>query len=167
MQPLMRGDDGGGIRSAVKRSLATRLRDAFVPFHWPGRDGRLLQSLPPGELRRYNLLWLGRGRSWLRVSALVAVAIGIVVVANGQPHGLVWVMVGNVVALGPAFLLVNHFEGRLRARLIDQKYPHLCRTCGYDLSATPDRCPECGTVPADREHAGSDRADTAGLLRDD
>jgi hypothetical protein len=47
-----------------------------------------------------------------------------------------WLLVAAL-ALVPLVWIVRRFERTTSGR---------CTTCGYDLRATPDRCPECGTI---------------------
>ena len=57
----------------------------------------------------------------------------------------IWFALACTMSLPVAHLLLS---GRRYVRTRRLLRASLCPTCGYDLRATPDRCPECGTVPA-------------------
>jgi hypothetical protein len=77
-----------------------------------------------GREARYGELINGRVTAWLGDTASVTISSWYAVLAT---------------AIAPAWAVVHQRRRRRRS------LRGLCPVCGYDLRASPERCPECGT----------------------
>ncbi len=100
-------------------------------------DGYLMVShyLPdvPGHLTNKQLRW-----NWGSV-------LGYMYSEGGIQRWSNTVITLWFIALMAVFLPLVHLSFFLSRRRKCQRIGGHCCTCGYDLRATPDRCPECGT----------------------
>jgi hypothetical protein len=121
-----------------------------------GADGPTSLSAPdyffdptPGEGAVYEgpsglLRLLRGGRLTARRSGFAGVEVYADAASATPTFRVVVVPVAYPIALTAA-LPVAWLASRVRRR---RRAAHgHCPACGYDLRATPDRCPECGTVP--------------------
>lgn len=114
----------------------------FYAHLWISRDA--------GRMRNFHVVYPSRPEEYggaRRPTKVVLNRFGFVADhwSNQEMQHAIWVVVPGwfVVAMILVPPLV-FFSRRLRGRRRQQRCR--CMNCGYDLRATPDRCPECGAV---------------------
>jgi hypothetical protein len=106
--------------------------------HWSYPRGS-----PDEQLASYvsNLKWhFGFGSGRFRAMTVPGGSM-VAPVATMRVYAVPWWFIMFVTAIMPSIAFLRWRSSRRRHRT------GLCMHCGYDLRATPDRCPECGAIP--------------------
>jgi hypothetical protein len=115
----------------------------YISRIWVGNPGKRPMNFAYAEVREpFPMPWIGRMPNGVAFLGFYVERVAIKAAPGAAaPHQSLSVAIPNYLLI-PLFLLLPARRWWRRAR-VDLR--GCCATCGYDLRASPDRCPECGT----------------------
>ena len=133
------------VRPIGKMPAPLRLKISAVGMTWSAPN-----SSPGAHMDEMSLViaqaevlnGFGFGKSWGTISTSMAVAPHVSVIVGGLRVDVIAVPDWVLFLICTVVVAVARIPENRRQRRADRG---LCRRCGYDLRATPTRCPECGT----------------------
>lgn len=150
------GDRAGQVMEAAHNQVF-RATDELAASRQEYESARRVGRDDAGQLDRFRAAGAALAQAQANEQRLRKAARALYVrpVTN---HCVPLPLAAAVTAVLPAIWIVRAFGRARRAR---RTWAHgLCPTCGYDVRASPDRCPECGTP---RPVSGTDSAERAPL----
>jgi len=139
-------------------TVALWVRSYYVDDHWDwsyrGEPKGGLFAVPGGLGLRWVAVRPGhqaveRSDYFIPVRVLEAPSNSFFVgYLDGLPGKIVWIGFIRCWLLFALLAVLPSLHVSSTIRSLGRRRAGHCRRCGYDLRATPDRCPECGAVPA-------------------